>query len=121
MRNFRELDIWKNGIEIVKMIYLVTDSLPNNEVYGLSSQIKRAAVSIPSNIAEGCSRSSQKDYKRFLEIALGSAFEMETQLEIIKQLKLIPTNDIDSIISLINNEQKMISKLISLIKTDLKK
>ena len=120
MRNFRELDIWKNGIEIVKMVYLTTNSLPNNEVYGLSSQIKRAAVSIPSNIAEGCSRSSQKDFKRFLEISLGSAFEVETQLEIIKQLNLIPIKNIDPIISSINNEQKKISKLIGLIKTDLR-
>ena len=120
MRNFRELDIWKNGIEIVKMVYLTTNSLPNNETYGLSSQIKRAAVSIPSNIAEGCSRSSQKDFKRFLEISLGSAFEVETQLEIIKQLNLIPSKNIDPIISSINNEQKKISKLIGLIKTDLK-
>lgn len=80
MRNFRTLDIWKNGIEIVKQIYALCDKLPSEEKFGLKSQITRASVSIPSNIAEGCSRNSDIEFKRFLEIAMGSLFETETQL-----------------------------------------
>ncbi len=80
MRDFRTLNIWQGGIAIVKQVYRLAESLPVEEKYGLRSQICRSAVSIPSNIAEGCSRSSQIDFKRFLEIALGSSFELETQL-----------------------------------------
>jgi four helix bundle protein len=79
MRNFRKLDIWKDGIELAKETYLLSKLLPDEEKFGLKSQICRASVSVPSNIAEGCSRNSQIEYKRFLEIAMGSAFEMETQ------------------------------------------
>ncbi len=83
MRNFRTLNIWVEGINIVKQIYVLAASLPQEEKYGLRSQITRAAVSIPSNIAEGCSRGSDVEYKRFLEIAMGSLYELETQLTII--------------------------------------
>ena len=80
MRNFKQLLIWQKGFHIgVKSINVVS-SFPKEEKYGISSQITRSAVSIPSNIAEGSSRSSMKDYNRFLEISLGSSFELETQL-----------------------------------------
>ena len=75
MRNFKKLEIWRNGIDIVKTIYYLSDKLPSEEKFGLRSQITRAAISIPSNIAEGCSRSSEKEFKRFLEIAMGSLFK----------------------------------------------
>ena len=71
---------------LVKKIYAITESFPNNEKFGLVSQITRCATSIPSNIAEGCSRSSQKDFSRFLQISLGSSFELETQIEIAKEI-----------------------------------
>jgi S23 ribosomal protein. len=83
MRNFRNLEIWKEGITLVKLIYKLANELPNEEKYGLRSQITRAAVSVPSNIAEGCSRNSEVEFKRFLEIAIGSLFELETQLVLI--------------------------------------
>ncbi|UII75096.1 four helix bundle protein [Flagellimonas sp. HMM57] len=89
MRNFRDLDIWKNGVELVKDVYQLIEGFPNTEKYGLSSQISRCAVSVPSNIAEGCSRESQKDFSRFLQITLGSSYELETQLLISKELELI--------------------------------
>ncbi|WP_139135180.1 four helix bundle protein [Roseivirga sp. 4D4] len=78
MRDFKKLKIWQSGIQLVEQVYQVTNTFPNAEKFGLTSQMTRAAVSIPSNIAEGGARNSQKEYKRFLEIALGSAFELET-------------------------------------------
>jgi four helix bundle protein len=88
MRDFRKFDIWIESIELVKKIYQISEKLPSIERFGLKSQIQRAAVSIPSNIAEGASRSSEKEFKHFLEIAIGSSFELETQLIIIKDLIL---------------------------------
>ncbi len=88
MRDFKTLNIWQDGISLVREIYQIIDILPPNEKYGLKSQITRAAISIPSNIAEGCSRKSQKDFYRFLEIALGSAFELETQILILEEINI---------------------------------
>jgi len=94
MRNFRELNIWKEGIIIVKESYKLSKKLPKEEKFGLISQICRAAVSIPSNIAESCSRNSELEFKRCLEIAIGSAFELETQLTIISELQYISEEEI---------------------------
>lgn len=116
MRNFRTLNIWKEGIALVKKIYKLTEIIPSEEKYGLKSQMCRAAVSIPSNIAEGCSRSSEIEFKRFLEIAIGSAFELETQLIILNELGFATQELLDPILELLNNEQKMINGLISKIK-----
>ncbi len=118
MRNFRTLTIWQEGISIVKQVYRLSKLLPAEEKYGLRSQICRAAVSIPSNIAEGCSRNSQIDFKRFLEIALGSSYELETQLIISQELALIPKEKVCSMIEQINKEQKMINNLIGKLKAN---
>ena len=80
MHNFKELDVWKKSRILVKDIYLLLANFPDVEKFGIISQMKRAVVSIPSNIAEGSGRSSDKEFVRFLDIALGSAFELETQL-----------------------------------------
>ena len=80
MRNFREYDIWQKAIIICKQVYHITSAFPDSEKYGLINQLRRASVSIPSNIAEGCSRSSEKEFIHFLEIAMGSSFELETQI-----------------------------------------
>jgi four helix bundle protein len=74
MRNFKDLEIWKDSIQLVKEIYKLTVDLPNAERFGLISQMNRSSISIPSNIAEGCTKDSQKDFVRFLQISLGSAF-----------------------------------------------
>jgi four helix bundle protein len=117
MRNFRDLRIWQKGMEIVREVYRLTPLLPDEEKYGLKSQLQRAAVSISSNIAEGCSRDSERDFKWFLHIAIGSAYERETQLTISQQLDLIPKNKVESILLLLSEEQKMINSFISAIKT----
>ena len=118
MRNFRNLNIWKEGIALVKQIYQLSQYLPIEEKYGLRSQICRAAVSIPSNIAEGCSRNSEINFKRFLEIALGSSFELETQLLIIEELSLAADGNLNIIKDCLNKEQKMINNLINKLKAN---
>ncbi len=80
MRNFRELEVWKDLRKLVKEIYLITKQLPQEEKYGLISQINRCVISIPANIAEGSSKYSQKDFVRFLQVSLGSAYELESHL-----------------------------------------
>ena len=116
MRNFRNLEIWKEGIAIVKEVYRISDKLPKEEKYGLRSQITRAAISIPSNIAEGSSRDSEIEFKRFLEIVTGSLFELETQFIIINELGLINSDETKQLIALIVKEEKMIVGLINKIK-----
>lgn len=119
MRNFRNLNIWKEGIILVKEIYKLSNKLPKEEKFGLKSQICRAAVSIPSNIAEGCSRNSEIEFKRFLEISIGSSFELETQLIIIAELQYISEEEIKSIIEVLSKEQKMINTLINKLKANI--
>jgi len=112
MRDFRKFDIWNLGIEIAKDIYSITSKFPKSELYGITSQLNRAGVSIPSNIAEGASRTSEKDFKRFLEIALGSCYEVETQLIIAFEQDYI-SEEYLKIISKIQTEEKRITSLIN--------
>ena len=116
MRIYRNLKIWEQGIDIVKQVYVLVEQLPSTEKFGLKSQITRAAVSIPSNIAEGCSRNSEIEFKRFLEIAMGSLFEVHTQLIIIQELNFIKPEDLKSIFEVLETEGKMINGLINKIK-----
>jgi four helix bundle protein len=89
IRCHRDLDVWQRGVDMVAEIYQLTNSWPASERYGLTTQLRRAAVSVPSNIAEGSARSSSADFSRFLDIAKGSLAEIETQLEIAKRIGLI--------------------------------
>jgi four helix bundle protein len=89
----KDLDVWKLGIDLVEQVYKLTATFPKEELYGLVSQIRRAAVSIPANIAEGAARQSQKEYVQFLYIGLSSLSELETHLEIAKRLVLL-TSDV---------------------------
>ena len=89
IKRFKDLKIWQKGIEIVSDIYIATKKFPKEELYGLTSQIRRSAISVPSNIAEGFRRYHDKEYKQFLYIALGSCAELETQIAIAKNLKYI--------------------------------
>ncbi len=116
MGNFRELMIWKVGMDIADKTYSLAKDLPNSEKYGLVSQIQRAATSIPSNIAEGSGRNSQKEFKRFVEISLGSCYELETQLRIIIKQKMIQKEIAEPLIQIIIEEQKMIHGFIQSLK-----
>lgn len=109
MKNFKELKIWQKGLEIAVDCLQLTDSFPASEKFGLSSQINRAGVSIPSNIAEGSSRTSEKDYGRFIEISLGSSFELETQLLIAKRMNFGDELKLNILIDSVSEEQKMLS------------
>ncbi|WP_047416023.1 four helix bundle protein [Cellulophaga sp. Hel_I_12] len=119
MRNFRELDIWSLGVVLAKDVYNLLKSFPITEKFGLVSQMSRCAVSISSNIAEGCSRDSQKDFSRFLQIALGSSFELETQLEISRQLNFINETDFTEILDKLNSLQRRIQALKSYVNKNL--
>ena len=116
MRNFREYDIWKNAIEIAKEIYLMTEQFPHAEKYGLISQIQRASVSIASNIAEGASRESEKEFSHFLQIALGSVFEVETQIIIALEINYIKPEESQKVLEKLHTLQKQISTLINKMK-----
>lgn len=89
IQTFRDLDVWNKSIDFVQEIYSITRNFPDDERFGLCSQMRRAAVSIPSNIAEGYRRTSRKEYARFVRIAYGSGSELETQLEIVSRLNFI--------------------------------
>lgn len=108
MRNFREYDVWIDSMQLVENIYTFVDNFPENEKFGLSSQITRSAVSIPSNIAEGASRVSEKDFARFLEISLGSSFELETQVRIANRRNYISEVDFLKVLEAIISLQKRI-------------
>ena len=98
MHNFKELDVWKKSRILVKDIYLLLANFPDVEKFGIISQMKRAVVSIPSNIAEGSGRSSDKEFVRFLDIAIGSAFELETQLYLSFDLSFISNKELNDIL-----------------------
>jgi four helix bundle protein len=110
MRNFRELKIWQNGIEIAIKTYRVTETFPKEDKYSIVQQMNRAGISIPSNIAEGCSRKSEKDYSRFVEIALGSTYELETQVIIAEQLKKGDQQLLQELKTALIEEQKMLTR-----------
>ena len=109
IRNYKDLNIWKRSIELVKNIYEVSNSFPKEELYVLTSQLRRTAISIPSNIAEGFSRFHNKEYRQFLYIALGSCAELETQIIIANYLKYLDDDRFNDII----NESEVICKMIS--------
>jgi four helix bundle protein len=110
-RCYRDLEVWKLSIDFVKKVYQVTHNFPASENYGLINQIRRAAVSIPSNIAEGQGRNSAKEFKQFLAISLGSLAELETQLIIAKEIEYLTQNGLDALLSPLDRIRKMIKGL----------
>ena len=108
MHNFRELNIWKKSLDLTKLVLNETKSFPEDEKYGLISQINRSAISIPSNIAEGSGRTTNKDFSRFSDIAKGSSYELETQLIISFEMEYLSQEKFDKLIEHLNEVQKML-------------
>ncbi|MFD2586948.1 four helix bundle protein [Croceitalea marina] len=107
MHKVENLKIWSKAIELVKKVYLLISELPKDEKYGLVSQIKRSSVSIPSNIAEGAGRNSNKEFKHFLSITNGSAYELQTQIILTIELKLLTKEKVQPLIDNCIELQKM--------------
>lgn len=118
MKDFRKLQVWDKSHKLVLEIYKATSNFPSSELYGLTSQLRRAAVSIPSNIAEGVGRGSDADMGRLLQIAFGSASEVEYQLLLAFELKFLDSVDYAGLSSSIVEIKKMLSSLINKLKAD---
>jgi four helix bundle protein len=112
IKSFRDLIVWQKSMVLVTEIYNQSMSYPKEELYGLTSQIRRSAVSVPSNIAEGYGRKSTGDYTRFLQISVGSLYELDTQLEIAKNLEYLPHEQFCNLSANCNEISKMLNALI---------
>lgn len=111
LKSYKELIVWQKSIELVKEIFILTEKFPKSEIYGIVSQLRRAAVSIPSSIAEGYGRKSSKEYLYFFSIAYGSALEVETQIIICKKLKFASEEDYLAVDSYLLEILKMLNKM----------
>jgi len=107
MHNYKEMKIWQNARALVKAVYKVSKQLPKEELYGLTSQIRRAAVSVPANIAEGAGRGTDRDFCHFLDIARGSLFELETLLILSNDLEYISDIELNSVSDSLNEIIRM--------------
>ncbi|MDA3838398.1 MAG: four helix bundle protein [Candidatus Delongbacteria bacterium] len=116
IKSYRELIVWKKAMIVVEDIYKLTKNFPNEEKFGLTSQIRRAVISIPSNIAEGQTRNSTKEFKQFLYIAKASNAEVETQLELAFRLKYIDNDNFDLVILKFEEISKMLQSLVTKLK-----
>jgi four helix bundle protein len=111
-RNFRDLQVWQKGMDIVRQTYRAAAVLPQRELYGLISQMQRAAVSIPANVAEGFNRYHNKEYRQYLYMALGSCAELETHVEIAADLKYIDDKKKGVLLEMLDHESRMLTSLI---------
>jgi four helix bundle protein len=112
--SYRDLEVWKNGIQLAKNIYQLTETFPNHELYALTSQLRRASVSVPSNISEGYVKNSTKDFIHFLYISLGSLAEIDTQLQLAKELNYV--ENIEEFRNFIEIQMKQIRSFINALK-----
>lgn len=111
MNNFRNLNVWNKAVELATNVYQMTENFPKTERYGLTSQMRRSAVSISSNIAEGAGRESKKEFSQFLNISTGSCYELETQLRISQNLRFLSDAEFEKITDELVDIQKMIFSL----------
>lgn len=116
IKSYRELLIWQKSIQVVTNIYKLTRDFPKEELFGITSKMRRCAISIPSNIAEGFGRNSQGDFKRFLNISLGSTYELQTQIEISQNLEYLNTENYKYLMESCVELEKMMNSLVSKIK-----
>jgi four helix bundle protein len=113
INSYKELLVWQKAIELSKEVYILTDQFPKEEIFGITSQMRRSSISIPSNIAEGRHRKTKKDFIQFLHIALGSGAELETQIEIAKILPKTKNLDFSKVSSLLSDTMKMLHGMIN--------
>ncbi|MCA9239944.1 MAG: four helix bundle protein [Planctomycetales bacterium] len=111
IRSHKDLKVWQRGIDLAEAIYKLTAGLPSEEKYGLTSQLRRAAASVPANIAEGNARDSTKDYLRFLSMAVGSLAEVETFLALVERLRYSSSSSLRELDALIEEERRMLRAL----------
>ena len=121
MKTHKDLNVWKCSIDLVINIYSVTRDFPKEEIFGLTAQIKRAVVSVPSNISEGAARDKKKEFIRFLQISMGSLAEVETQLIIAGRLHYLDKQNFEDLLGSINKIRAQISGLIRSLKIDIEK
>ncbi len=112
MKSYRDLVVWQKSMQLVTQVYLITKKFPKEELYGLTPQIRRSCISIPSNIAEGYGRNSTNDYLRFLQIASGSLYELQTQLEICLNLDYLSKQRFEDIYEQSREIERMLCSLI---------
>ncbi len=112
VKDYKELKVWQKGIEIADKTYTLTEAFPKNELYGLAAQMRRAAVSIPSNIAEGFVRRGPKEYRRFLHVSLGSCAELDTQMIIANRREYVDDREFERFAEELNHETRMLVSLI---------
>ena|SRR3989344_1957659 len=117
-RGYKDLIVWQKAINLVVLVYKLTNSFPQAEVYGITAQLRRAAISIPSNIAEGSKRGTKKDFSHFLNITIGSGAELETQIEIVKKLKFDNQEDYKDVDYILSEIMKMLTTMITKLKTN---
>lgn len=115
INSYKDLIVWQKSIELCELIYRITNTFPKSELYGLTSQIRRCCVSIPSNIAEGHLRGHKAEYRQFLHIAYGSSAELETQLLIALRIGYLQKKDYEELNSLLVEIMKMLNKLLSVL------
>ena len=118
IRNYFDLTVWQKARQLVKQIYLVSQVFPHEEIYSLTSQIRRSAISVPSNIAEGYGRGTKKDYVHFLHASRGSLYEMQTQLYLAQDLGYVDNDQMATIIADINSCSQLLGALIRSLSED---
>ena len=120
IKNYKDLVVWQKAMDLAAEVYLLAKRLPKEETYALADQMRRAASAIPSNIAEGFGRGTNRDYANFLSIARGSAFETETQLLLCVRVKYLTEADISTAVTLLAEVGKMINSVISMLRSNSK-
>ena len=111
--DYKQLKVWQRGIEIADRVYTLTDKFPREEIYGLTAQMRKAGVSVPSNIAEGFVRGHAREYRQFLYIALGSCAELDTQSIIAHRRRYMTDTELNELAEDLNHEARMLTNLIS--------
>ena len=117
MKDFRTLNVWQKSHTLTLLVYKATKEFPKEELFGITSQLRRSVLSIPTNLAEGCGRGSDKDFKRFVQIAMGSASESEYLLLLCKDLAYISDEESEKLLILVQEVKKMLSSLIIKLKS----